>query len=62
MTTKRNKAAPMRFFQKSILDNGNPEKVSMDKRGANTSAIDQIIVNKDISVILRQVKYLNNIV
>ena len=52
----------MRFFQKSILDNGNPEKVSMDKRGANTSAIDQIIVNKDISVILRQVKYLNNIV
>ena len=34
----------------------------MDKSGANTSAIDQIIEDKDISVIVRQVKYLNNIV
>ena len=34
----------------------------MDKSGANTSAIDQIIDDKVISVIVRQVKYLNNIV
>ena len=34
----------------------------MDKSGANKSAIDQIIEDKAISVIVRQVKYLNNIV
>ncbi len=45
-----------------MQDNGTPEKVSMDKSGANKSAIDQIIEDKDISVIVRQIKYLNNIV
>ena len=62
LAAKRDKAAAMRFFEKAIQDNGTPEKVSMDKSGANKSAIDQIIVNKAISVIVRQVKYLNNIV
>ena len=62
LTAKRDKAAAMRFFEKAIHDNGTPEKVSMDKSGANKSAIDQIIEDKEISVIVRQVKYLNNIV
>ena len=62
MTAKRDKAAAMRFFEKAIQDNGTPEKVSMDKSGAKKSAIDQIIEDKDISVIVRQVKYRNNIV
>jgi len=62
LTAKRDKAAAMRFFEKAIPDNGTPEKVSMDKSGANKSAIDQIIEDKDISVIVRQIKYLNNVV
>ena len=62
LTAKRDKAAAMRFFEKAIQDNGTPEKVSMDKSGANKSAIDHIIENKTIFVIVRQVKYLNNIV
>ena len=62
LTAKRDKAAAMRFFEKAIQGNGTPEKVSMDKSGANKSAIDQIIEDKAISVIVRQVKYLNNIV
>ncbi len=62
LTAKRDKAAAMRFFEKAIHDNGNPEKVAMDKSGANQSAIDQIIEDKAISVIVRQVKYLNNMV
>ena len=62
LTAKRDKAAAMRFFEKAIQDNGTPEKISMDKSGANKSAIDQIIEDKDIFVIIRQVKYLNNIV
>ena len=61
LTASLEKAAAMHFFEKAIRDNGIPEKVSIDKNGANTSAIDQINVNRDISVIVRKVKYLNNI-
>uniref|UniRef100_UPI00351B3D79 hypothetical protein n=1 Tax=Polaromonas sp. E10S TaxID=1840239 RepID=UPI00351B3D79 len=39
-----------------------PEKVTMDKSGANKAAIDSIIENKEIAMVVRQVKYLNNIV
>ena len=62
LTAKRDKAAAMRFFEKSIQANDVPEKVTMDKSGANKSAIDQIIKDRNISVLIRQVKYLNNIV
>ena len=62
LTAKRDKAAAMRFFEKAMQDNGTPEKVAMDKSGANKSTIDQIIEDKNISVIVRQVKYLDNIV
>jgi len=41
---------------------GVPEKVTMDKSGANNAAIDQIVEYKDIVVEVRQIKYLNNIV
>ena len=62
LTAKRDKTAAMRFFDKAMQDNGMPEKVTMDKSGANKSAIDQIIGDKEISIVVRQVKYLNNIV
>jgi len=62
LTAKRDKAAAMRFFVKAMRDNDVPEKVTMDKSGANKAAIDQIIVDNKISVTVRQVKYLNNIV
>ena len=52
----------MRVFEKAIRNNGMPVKVSMDKSCTNPSALDQVIEDKDISVIVRQVKYLNNIV
>ena len=52
----------MRFFNKAMRSNGTPDKVTMDQSGANKAAIDQIIEDKNISVIVRQVKYLNNIV
>ena len=61
-TAKRDKAAAMRFFDKAMLLNGLPEKVNMDKSGANKAAIDQIIEDKGLSIIVRQVKYLNNMV
>jgi transposase-like protein len=61
LTAKRDKKAAMRFFDKAMQSNGIPAKVTMDKSGANKSAIDQIIEDKDITVEVRQIKYLNNI-
>ena len=34
----------------------------MDKSGTNKAALDQIIKDKETAVIVRQVKYLNNII
>jgi transposase-like protein len=62
LTAKRDKEAAIRFFNKAMQANGVPEKVTMDKSGANKSAIDQIIEDKDITVEVRQIKYLNNII
>jgi putative transposase len=62
LTAKRDKAAAMRFFKKAINTNDMPEKVAMDKSGANKAAIEQITKNNDTSIVVRQVKYLNNIV
>ena len=62
LTARRDKTAAMRFFEKAMRANEVPEKVSLDKSGANKAAIDQIIENKEIAIVVRQVKYLNNIV
>ena len=39
-----------------------PEKVTMDKSGANKVAMDEINARGEMPIIVRQVKYLNNIV
>ncbi len=62
LTTKRDRAAAKRFFDKSMQANGVPEKVTMDKSGANKAAIDEINAGGEPPIIVRQVKYLNNIV
>ena len=62
LTAKRDMAAAKRFFDKAMRENGVPEKVTMDKSGANKAAIDAINVGRDVPIVVRQVKYLNNIV
>ena len=62
MTARRDKAAALRFFDKAMKASGVPEKVTMDKSGANKAAMDEINVRGETPVIVRQVKYLNNIV
>ncbi len=62
LTAKRNMAAAKRFFEKAMGANGDPNKVSMDKSGANKAAMDAINAGRDVPIFLRQVKYLNNIV
>jgi putative transposase len=62
LTAKRNKTAARRFFDKAMRENGAPDKIAMDKSGANKAAIDDINIERDNKIIVRQVKYLNNIV
>ena len=62
LTAKRDKAAAKRFFDKAMSANDIPEKITMDKSGANKAAIDEINVDMNAPMLIRQVKYLNNIV
>jgi len=62
LTAKRDMDAAKRFFNKAMQTNGDPEKVAMDKSGANKAAIDAINSGRDVPIEVRQVKYLNNIV
>jgi len=62
LTAKRDMAAAKRFFDKAMGANGNPDKVAMDKSGANKAAMDAINADRAAPILVRQVKYLNNIV
>jgi transposase-like protein len=62
LTAKRDKSAALRFFEKAMRANEVPEKVTMDKSGANKAAMDEINSRGETPIIVRQVKYLNNIV
>lgn len=62
LTAKRDKAAAKRFFDKAMSANDIPEKITMDRSGANKAAIDEINANMNAPMLIRQVKYLNNIV
>src|SRR5450759_1428929 len=62
LKAKRDKAAANWFFEKAMRHNGDPEKVTMDKSGANKSAIDGVNDDRELPIEIRQIKYLNNIV
>lgn len=62
LTARRDKAAALRFFDKAMRASGVPEKVTMDKSGANKAAMDEINGRGETPILVRQVKYLNNIV
>ena len=54
LTAKRDQAAAKRFFDKAMQAGGVPEKVTMDKSGANKAAIDEINAGKDTPMIVRR--------
>ena len=58
----RGKAAARRFFEEAIEQNGVPEKVTIDKSGWNVAALEAINAGRKKRIVVRQVKYLNNIV
>ena len=49
-----------RFFKKAIRQQGLPEKVTIDKSGANTAALDALKEETGTEIEVRQIKYLNN--
>ena len=59
LRARRNKAAAQSYFEKSILQNGVPETVTIDKSGANLAALH---AGRDTPIKIRQVNYLNNVV
>ena len=62
LTAKRDVAAARRFLERAIDLNGVPEKINIDKSGANTAAIKNIRADSGADIELRRTKYLNNIV
>ena len=60
LTAKRGMAAAKRFFDNAKGENGDPSKVAMDKSGANKAAIDAINAGRDVPILVRQAKYINN--
>ena len=62
LTAKRDRKAALRFSDKATGQHGTPAKITIDKSGANTAAIESYNAEHDTEVEIRQVKYLNNVV
>jgi putative transposase len=71
LSKKRDEMAAKQFLEKAIRFNGLPEKVTIDKSGANKAGLDAVNLQLIALVFLgyallqiniRQIKYLNNIV
>ena len=56
----RDYAAARRFFERAIDLHGGPEKITIDKSGANTAAIEGIRADSGADIEMRRSKYLNN--
>ncbi len=62
MTAGCDRKAALRFLRKAAVRQGVPRKITIDKSGANTAAIESYNTEHDAGIEIRQVKYLNNIV
>ncbi len=71
LSEKRDKSAAAAFFRKAIGDNMLPEKVVIDKSGANKAALDSLNLQLAflfmmtgilMPILVRQIKYLNNLI
>ena len=62
LTAKRDLAAARRYLERAINLHGLPEKITIDKSGANTAAIRSVNADACVDIELRQSKYLNNLV
>lgn len=71
LSEKRDEPSARAFFEKAIGSNGLPEKVTMDKSGANKAGVNTInlalallcmLGGFPLQMTVRQIKYLNNII
>jgi putative transposase len=62
LTAKRDLAAARRFLDRAISLHDVPEKITIDKSGANTAAIQSVKADAFVDILMRQGKYLKNIV
>jgi putative transposase len=62
LTEHRDNAAALRFLKKAIRRNGVPETITIDGSDANEAAIKSYNAAHGTSIVIRQVKYLNNVV
>lgn len=68
LSERRDRKAAMAFFEKAIGSSGLPEKINIDKNGANTAALERLNTLFFMSGLwflmmeVRRVKYLNKVV
>jgi putative transposase len=62
LRAKRDHTAARAFFERAIGRHGVPDKITIDKSGANTAAIVSMQADSGLPIEMRQSKYLNNIV
>jgi putative transposase len=62
LTAHRDKKAALRFFRKPLCQHGLPDKVTIDKSGTNTAALEALQEETGATIEIRQNKYLNNLV
>jgi transposase-like protein len=62
LTEHRDTEAALRFLRQAIRRHGVPKKITIDGSDANEAAIKRYNEDHDTHIIIRQVKYLNNMV
>ena len=62
LTAKRDAKAAIRFLKKAVKSNDIPNKIYIDKSGANKKAIEDFNEENDLEIEIKQSKYMNNIV
>jgi putative transposase len=62
LTPNRDRDAAEAFLRKAIRTQGLPEKITIDKSGANTKAIERYNRDHHTAILMRHSKYLNNFI
>jgi putative transposase len=62
LTARRDKQAALRFFRKAVRQQGLPDKVTIDKSGANIAAFELLQEEIGHKIEIRQSKYMNNLI
>jgi putative transposase len=58
----RDKAAALRYLERSIARNGEPDTVTIDRSGANLAALEALNAGREEPIKICQNKYLNNVI